>query len=151
MFTAQQSPDGGATWRSFTTVGTRGDIEGTVDYVEGVSSRQATGYANDDAVVYMDGSNAGVEASVTLPSSGTFDTFYLGNSNTGGGSLNGHIAEIRYYDERLANSVLEAISNGIFPEGNTRNWLTVSRRKLDRPPTKRVYPKPKPNIRGTYE
>jgi hypothetical protein len=151
MFTAAQSPDGGATWRSFTTVGTRGDIEGTIDYVEGVSSRQVTGYAIDDAVVYMDGSNAGVEASVTLPSSGTFDTFYVGISNTGGGALNGHIAELRYYDERLANSVLEGMSNDIFPEGNTRNWLAVSRRKLDRPPTKRVYPKPKPNMRDTYE
>jgi hypothetical protein len=31
------------------------------------------------------------------------------------GQVNGHIAEIRYYNERLDNETLENMSNGIFP------------------------------------
>jgi len=67
----------------------------------------------DDAAHYAEGVQGGTSGSITSPNPGTY-TLDVGRDHNGP-ELNGHITEIRYYDERLDNATLEDLSNGIFP------------------------------------
>lgn len=117
-----------------------------------VEFQAVTAHALNDVATFING-NAGQTDSTFDRTSGTpYISYAIGKCGTGTETpWDGHIAEIRYYPVRFDNETSQDMSTGIFPEGGARNWLTVSRRKLDRPPTKRVYPKPKPNMRSTYE
>jgi hypothetical protein len=62
-----------------------------------------------------------LDTDVDIPAGMT--TLRIGNNSSGLYQINGHIAEVRYYDERLDNDTLEDMSNGIFPNlggGSTR-------------------------------
>jgi hypothetical protein len=101
-----------------TTTGDDGLIQisdvATVD----VPMNTAIAYANNDMAMYIDGVAGTPDTSVTLPPTSPPDTFYLGRGMLADFSqfhLNGHIQEIRYYDERLYDATLEKMSNGTFP------------------------------------
>lgn len=86
----------------------------TGSYSENVIARQASCYASNDVEFYVDGTRAGTgDQLVTLPTG--LNQLVIGNNFQGTQAFNGWIREIRYYNERLANPVLESMSNGVFP------------------------------------
>ena len=89
-------------------------------------------YAQDDAEFYVDGTRTGTgDQTIDVPISPA--GFYLGSAVTGGNVLNGVIGELRYYDERLDNDTLLAMSNGTFPvEGGGDEDFFLRRRKIAR-------------------
>ena len=77
----------------------------------------------NDAEFYVNGTRTGTgDQTVSMPVGMT--TLTVGNRPAAARAVNGHIAEIRYYNTRLTNDQLEDMSNGIFPSeggaGNTR-------------------------------
>lgn len=112
--------DGSVDLITKTTVGDDGAIFGTEGAPAGVEFQTVGGFANDDCVVYVDGVSGGAEATATLPTSNALTTLHVGKTNGDVNYLNGLIKELRYYNERLDDAVLEAMSNGVFPsEGQT--------------------------------
>jgi hypothetical protein len=101
------------------------NIQPTVDYyTAGTSVRQVGGYAENDVAQYVDGTQTATDTSTTdLTAGAAFNEFEIGNLGyTPLYYWNGHIAEIRFYDERFDNDTLLDLSNGIFPpEGRRRN------------------------------
>jgi hypothetical protein len=68
------------------------------------------------AIGIEDGSQAaaangtlGTLRSNTIPS-GTFDILYIGNGYAGGRTMNGHIKKLSFYDQKLANAELQALT-----------------------------------------
>ena len=87
-------------------------------YPAGVEVGHASAYSAGDLQAYFNGV-AGNAASHTLSSTATVDRIWLGSQPASGGigHFNGHIAEVRYYNTRLTNAELEAMSLGTFPSG----------------------------------
>ena len=74
----------------------------------------ATAYEISNANGYVDGVVFSTIAQpLGLPTD--VDRFYVGANYEGLDPLNGHIAEIRYYNTRHTDAELEDMSNGIFP------------------------------------
>ena len=68
------------------------------------------------AIGIEDGSQAaaangtlGTLRSNTIPS-GTFDILYIGNGYAGGRTMNGHIKKLSFYDQKLTNAELQALT-----------------------------------------
>ena len=91
-----------------------GAIINTDNTVAGVAKESASAYADDDIAGYFDGADLKTDATAGHPLSAALTEFSVGSRN-GLTVLNGHVQEIRYYDERLANSVLQLMSSGTFP------------------------------------
>jgi hypothetical protein len=70
-------------------------------------------FKENDFQGYFDGVAATPDTSGSMPSG--IDNFNVGSLTNESLHWNGHIAEIRYYNERLDNETLENMSNGIFP------------------------------------
>ena len=90
------------------------DSDDTV--VDGVILRAVLGIAAADGAFYIDGAQEETSSSagLALPISPT--VLGIGRSDSAASNyLNGHIAEIRYYNTRLTNQQLEDMSNGTFP------------------------------------
>lgn len=120
-----------------------GNVSSTIIPVTGSYNNIAAGLENgnnDTAIdgVLFDGSDV-----LTLFDPAAIDNFVVGSLVPGSFMANSVIADIAYFDERLNNGTLEVLTLNGLPYGGSRNYLAVMRRKLDRPPTKRVYPKPK--------
>jgi len=75
----------------------------------------SAGIEENNCIVYAEGGSPGTDTSTgvigTITVSNKFRVGQYNSSNY----LNGHIAEIRYYNTRLTNEQLENLSNGIFP------------------------------------
>jgi hypothetical protein len=79
-----------------------------------VAFKAAYAYATNDIAFYIDGVSGGTDTSAAPPTGLT--TFDVGRSGTGGnGYWNGHIAEIAYFNERLANATLDDYSTNGLP------------------------------------
>lgn len=85
-------------------------------YTADTYSQTAVGFDTDDMQAYFDGTGATADTTVTLDAHTA--QFNVGHevSATPTNVWNGHIAHIRYYNERITDSDLEDLSNGIFPE-----------------------------------
>jgi hypothetical protein len=85
-------------------------------YVADTFVETAVGFDTNDMQAYFDGTGATADTSVTLDAHTA--QFNVGHevSATPTNVWNGHIAHIRYYNERITDSDLEDMSNGIFPE-----------------------------------
>ena len=81
----------------------------------------AYAYALADHAHYVDGVVTGTLTDPTNLVPPTSITHLYVGSNGSGGHINGHIAEIRYYNTRLTDTELEDISNGIFPSSGSSN------------------------------
>ena len=103
-------------------------------YPAGVEVNHAAAYASGDLQAYFNGV-AGNATGHTLSSTAGVDRIWVGAQPAASGTshFNGHIAEIRYYDERLDNATIEAMSNGTFPsEGGGDEEFFLRRRKIAR-------------------
>lgn len=98
-----------------TSGGQNGLILGSDNFwATGATGQLAYGYALDDMIVYQEGISIGTELDVAVGSGDPLTELQIGGIGTAV-ILNGHIAEIRYYNTRLTNQQLEDMSNGIFP------------------------------------
>ena len=73
-------------------------------------NRIALGYKANDFAGCLNGSSVGTDALGTLPA---VTTLRLGCNTGGAGYLNGHIRRLRYYNVRLPNTVLRALTTTI--------------------------------------
>ena len=124
--------------QSFSSNGVNIQSGGAV-HTKGATSMAAIGFIEDDYALYHDGAQIGTDTDTTAVPTPT--TFRVGSQYAGGGQTNGHIKELRYYNERLPNDVLEAMSLGTFPP-NAPFYIAVTRRTFNGPPKKAIYPKP---------
>jgi hypothetical protein len=69
--------------------------------------KTASAYGNNDAQLYANGTNLGQDISVSLP---TVDRAYLGSRNSTSFWLNGHLRRLSYYNTRLPNTALQALT-----------------------------------------
>jgi len=72
----------------------------------GVVSKFACAFKQNDVCAAMDGVAGTTDTSVLIP---TVDTLQIGN-RLGGGYLNGHIKDIRFYPTRLSNAELQELT-----------------------------------------
>ncbi|TFG71292.1 MAG: hypothetical protein E4H27_04940 [Anaerolineales bacterium] len=89
----------------------------TVDdtnYGDKQNVKHAYAWATNDLAAVTNGRTAIVDATASIPTG--FTEFGVGQSATDIKQLNGHIAEIRYYNERKNNQFLEDLSNGLISE-----------------------------------
>ena len=93
--------------------GQEANINGT-NFSEGVFTQMAIGATTDDVAYYQDGSLNGADSTYDGLAD-ALTTIRVGRSITAGTEFNGHIAEIRYYNERFDNGTLLLMSQGIFP------------------------------------
>jgi hypothetical protein len=115
-----------------TTTGDVGLIQISSAATAGVPMNTAIAYANNDMAMYIDGVAGTPDTLVTLPPTTAADILYVGRELPATPKyLNGHIAEIRYYDTRLTNEQLEGMSNGIFPGGSGTTKVSMRRRAND--------------------
>lgn len=84
------------------------------DPTPGTPFRYVLGYAEDDVIGYMDGAVDATDPGYDAPNN-AFSRVIVGNAAGGTFEWNGIISEIRYYNERLDNTGLENLSNGLFP------------------------------------
>jgi hypothetical protein len=90
----------------------------TNDYRTAGIHRLVGAYAQDDMVLYLDGTAGTPDTLVDVPLAGLTQLQVGIRPSTP--QINGLIREIRYYDERLADSVVQDMSNGNFPaEGHS--------------------------------
>jgi len=75
--------------------------------VAGTAYKTSVGYLVNDFASSSNGSAIGTDTSGTVP---TVDRASLGNNGVGGGYLNGHIKRLTYYQTRLPNATLVALS-----------------------------------------
>ena len=97
-----------------------------------VQQRHVVGIAEDDVAPYNNG-EAGTTDNTYDGHDGAGWTLEVGDADVGV-ALNGWIAELRYYDERLDNATLKAMSNGVFPSagGGSDEDFFLRRRKIAR-------------------
>ena len=86
--------------------------------------RIALGFALNDYQLYTNGTAATPDTATTAMKTPT--SFTVGADFSNGNQLNGHIKEIRYYNERKPNQVLKDMSEGNFPE--QKFFLAITRR-----------------------
>ena len=93
----------------------------------------AAAYAQDDVVLYVEETLIGTDTSIDVPISSAPNSVKVGQNGTSLSFFNGEIKEIRWYDERLDDDVVEALSNGEFPtfgmEVGDESWYAWRRRK----------------------
>ena len=104
-------------FRSVHSTDTDGISDGSVSKSINTDVDIAGAYADDDFIAYVDGASSGLDSTAAFPLGATMATFRIGNAVDTGFQPNGHIKELRYYDERLSNTVLEDASNGDPPRG----------------------------------
>jgi hypothetical protein len=75
----------------------------------GVAAKAAFAFAANDLAGSTNGATAGTDTSATLP---TVTRLLLGRETDGAGGtyLNGHIRQIAYYNTRLPNATLQALT-----------------------------------------
>jgi len=112
-------------------------------------ARTVVGWATDDFYNITDGGTAVTDTSGSAPT--TISKLQIGAYFNAANSLNGHIAEIRYYDTRLTNAQLEDMSNGVFPSGLSNNMIAVTRRTARQMNVKQRMAKPRKTLRGEFE
>ena len=78
-----------------------------------IQHRHVVGIGEDDVAHYLNG-EAGATDNTYDPHDGTGWTLEMGDADVGK-ALCGWVREFRYYDERLDNATLLAMSNGTFP------------------------------------
>jgi len=79
--------------------------------VAGTSFKAIGAYAQDDVIAGKDGVlDATPDTTVDLPTADVLTTVRIGDSHAGDRTLNGHIAEIRYWDIRKSNKFLQEIT-----------------------------------------
>lgn len=88
-------------------------------YSAGVESQAAMAYDldADEASLVIDGGTVATSSlfDTTEPAPDAFHVGFRGSNNLR--YVNGHIAELRYYDQRLTDQQIQDMSNGIFPTG----------------------------------
>lgn len=92
---------------------TDASISGTA-LVAKVASEFALAYADDDFALFQDGTSKGTDTTAAVPLNDAMAEFNVGSRQTSVLQLNGHIAEIRYYNVRQPNDILTQMSKGIF-------------------------------------
>lgn len=118
---------------------TQANLVASSVWSEGVTLRHAASYAANDFESYIDAARTGTGDQSGTPPTGLTE-LQIGAYYNNALPFNGHIAEIAYYDERLSNVQLEAMSLGNFPDSPP--YIAITRRTLNGPPKKRIYPKP---------
>ncbi len=110
-----------------------------------VEFQSVFGWAVDDAQHYVDGSAGTPDSSLALPTG--IVRLNVGQRQNGSVRLNGHIAELVYFDERLDNDTLEDYSiNGVPAERNDF-YIAITRRTAKQMNVKQRMAKPKPSLR----
>ena len=107
-------------------------LQDTGSFTQGVSSKIAWAMELNDGILYVDGGLAGTNNPDTSGTMPTITELSFGSDipSFSGASRNVHIAELRYYNERLTNTQLEDMSNGyIDPDRETQLFA----RNLARP------------------
>ena len=106
----------------------------------GTLFRMASGVKVNDAEFYVDGGRIATgDKTVAMPVG--ISVLNVGADVSETSQINGHIAEIRYYDERLDNAILTDMSNGIFPSSliERRRRIHKRRQMMKRLPRGRMY------------
>lgn len=76
-------------------------------YTQNVVARMSYAYAANNFAFSVNGSAPSTDTSGSVP---TVDRFFIGSSVSGGGVINGHIRQIAYYNTRLPNATLQALT-----------------------------------------
>lgn len=119
--------DGGATQVSLTATAANVPL--------GTATAQVVAYEANDFAHAVDGGTVATDGAGTLP---TVDRIFIGRlSSASTNYINGGVAEIRYYDEALQDSVQD-ISNGIFPAESNPRLIGVPSRDVTRNVTRSV-------------
>jgi hypothetical protein len=71
-------------------------------------NKLAIAYANNDAVIYLNGSQIAVTSSVTIPS---LSDVYVGHNSGGSQTIAGIVKDFKLYNTRLSNSELQALTS----------------------------------------
>lgn len=115
-------------------------------YASGAEVQAISAYALNDFEHYANGTRAGTGDQLgTLPTTAT--TFRVGRSSSANELMNGTIAEVAYFDERLDNDTLADYSLNGLPDVGTRNYLAIMRRQSDQMRPKMKYPKTRKRLR----
>lgn len=92
-----------------------GVSQGTIDVAGSIINtpmRLAGAYKANDAAASVNGGTPGTDPTVTLPTPNALSIGYLFSQ-----SINGHIRRIRYYNQRLPNAILQALTTTITGAG----------------------------------
>ncbi len=103
-----------ARWTSAHSGGDAGNLSSNVRYDIGVPRKSAVGYKVNDSEYWVAGLRSGTgDQLVSFPPA--MDTLRLGHREGGADSWNGHLSDLRIYNDRNAHS-LEDLSNGLINE-----------------------------------
>ncbi len=109
--------------------GIQADLVASSVLSAGVLSYQVLSFLDNDFELFYDGTRKATgDQSGVVPVG--ISALHVGQSWSEASQLNGHIAEIRYYNTRLTNQQLEDMSNGIFPSEGARTGLGLSFGKM---------------------
>lgn len=103
---------------NFATINS-GDNNGASDGGTGIAVDTefivAAAYADDDVRAAVDGDLSAADSAAGIPVGDTITNFRIG-ADSGGNYFNGHIAEVRYYNQRKLDAYLQDLSNGLVTE-----------------------------------
>lgn len=96
-----------------TTTGNDGYISMADVATAGVPLKIAVAYKNNDMAMYINGAAGTPDNLVTVPPTSAADSMKLGQNQPELDKLHGYIGELRYYDRRLADAVLQQMTLGM--------------------------------------
>jgi hypothetical protein len=129
---AQALTDSGLDLNAFSTSSLGGDVNISPNLALTLDTtiQSALGYAEDDVNHYVDGASVGTASSAGLFGDAITRLFIGEATAASTAPLNGHVAELTYWDERFADSILAEVSLGDF--SNTENQVYIRKKARDR-------------------
>ena len=91
----------------------------------------AAAYADDDVRAAVDGALSAADSAAGIPVGDTITNLRIG-ADSGGNYFAGHIAEVRYYNERKLDAYLQDLSNGLVTESFAGIYQNARRRAFRR-------------------
>ena len=105
-------------WATTHSADTDGASDGTGVIAEATEFWVAAAFADDDVRAAVDGTLSPADTAAGIPLADAMTTLRVG-ADSAGNYWNGHIAELRYYNERKIDATLQDISNGNVGEALT--------------------------------
>ncbi len=91
---------------------TNGASDGAAVIAVNTDFQVAASYADDDVIAFVDGASSGADLTAAFPLADAMTTLRIG-ADSAGNYFNGHIKELRYYNERKNNVFLDELSQGL--------------------------------------
>lgn len=118
-------------WQTTHNSDTDGASDGAGVIAADTTFRVAGAFADDDVRAAVDGTLSPADTAAAIPLGDAPTTLRIGG-DSGTIQFNGHIAEVRYYNVRKADTILQDLSNGLVKELGSLDFARVAARTLAR-------------------